>query len=80
MGGGVRLQRGLTAPPNPPTAKFASQGDAHMRTNAQTKCLYYPLKSTLISAFGVINLNMYISLTKYLQGVEERINENCILI
>ena len=40
IGGG-----GLTAQSlQPPAAKFQSQGDAHMRTNAQIKFLYYPLK------------------------------------
>ena len=36
---------GLTAPlpPNPPAAMFASQGDAHVRIDAQIKFLYYPL-------------------------------------
>ena len=50
-----------THPSNPPAAKFASPGDAHMRTDAQIKFLYYPLmpsyvcKLTNISdaAFGV---------------------------
>ena len=38
------LQRGLTAPlSNLPPAKFASQGDPHVRTDAQIKFLYYPL-------------------------------------
>ena len=42
------LHRGLAAPaPSPPkktpAAKFASQRDAHMRTDAQIKFLYYPL-------------------------------------
>ena len=45
MGGGVftagSLQRPL--PPNPPAAKFTSQGDAPVRTDAQIKFLYYPL-------------------------------------
>ena len=42
--GGGGLQHGLTAPPpNPPAAKFASQGDAPMRTDTQIKLLYYPL-------------------------------------
>ena len=37
---------GLEHPPPPPpnslAAKFTSQGDAHMRTDAQIKFLYYP--------------------------------------
>ena len=32
-----------STPKNPPAAKFASQGDAHVRTNAQIKLLLYPL-------------------------------------
>ena len=32
-----------TPPPNPPAARFASEGDAHMRTNTQIKFQYYPL-------------------------------------
>ena len=40
---------GLTALPSPlpAAAKFASQGDAHMRTNTQIKFLYYPLPMSL---------------------------------
>ena len=40
---------GLTAPPSPlpqrkpPAAKFASQSDAHVKTDAEIKFLYYPL-------------------------------------
>ena len=42
--GGGRLQWGFTTlPPNPPAAKFASQGDARMRTDAQINFLHYPL-------------------------------------
>ena len=39
------LEQGLTVPPppKPPAAKFASQGDARVRTDAQIKFLYYPL-------------------------------------
>ena len=42
------LQQGLSVPlhpqpPPPPAAKFASQGDAHVKTDAQIKFLYYPL-------------------------------------
>ena len=48
-GGEGRLQRGLTAPPpNPPAAKFASQGDAPVRTDTQIKLLYYPLFFELV--------------------------------
>ena len=35
---------GLQSPPNPRTPKFASQGDAHVRTDTQIKFLYYPLR------------------------------------
>ena len=38
--------------PDPPAAKFALQGDAHMRTNTQIKNLYYPLKLCAISIIG----------------------------
>ena len=40
----TRLQQsGAYSLPHPPAAaKFASQGDAHMRTNTQIKFLYYP--------------------------------------
>ena len=31
--------------PNSPAAKFASQGEAHMRTDTQIKFIYYPLFS-----------------------------------
>ena len=48
MGGeGWRLTAGAVSapsPPTPPAAKFASQGDAHVKTDAQIKFLYYPLK------------------------------------
>ena len=40
---GGNLQRGLTASPQSCDAKFASQCDARMRTEAQIKFLYYPL-------------------------------------
>ena len=41
---GGSLQWGLTAPlSNPPAAKFASQDNVHVRTDAQIKFLYYPL-------------------------------------
>ena len=36
---------GWDCKPPPPTAKSASQGDAHMRTDPQIKFLYYPLTS-----------------------------------
>ena len=39
------LQQGLLAPQTPPAAKSASQGDAHVRSDAQIKFLYYPLSS-----------------------------------
>ena len=35
--------------PLPPTEKFASQVDAHERTDAQIKFLYYPLVCSLNS-------------------------------
>ena len=39
IGGG-----GLPPFPNPPATNFASQGDTHMRNDAQIKFLYYPLQ------------------------------------
>ena len=42
---------GLQCPPFPQktqAAKFTLQRDAHMRTNAQIKFLYYPLIDTTI--------------------------------
>ena len=41
--GGFTAGAYSTPPPNPPAAKFASQGDAHVRTNTQIKFMYYPL-------------------------------------
>ena len=38
---------------NPPAAKFASQGDALMRTNTQIRFLYYPLSTWF--TFGMID-------------------------
>ena len=48
MGGGGLPAGAVSAPspptpPPPPAAKFASQGDAHVKTDAQIKFLYYPL-------------------------------------
>ena len=43
IGGGGGLTAGSYSAPNPSAAKFASQGDAHVRTDAQIKFLYYPL-------------------------------------
>ena len=49
-------------PPNLPAAKFTSQGDAHVRTNAQIKFLYYPLT-------WAFNRSGYLSSsTFYIQG------------
>ena len=44
-GEGGGLQQGLTVTTllNPPTAKFTSQGDGHVRTNTQINFLYYAL-------------------------------------
>ena len=47
-GGGWGLTAGAVRAPSPPTppppaAKFVSQGDAHVKTDAQIKFLYYPL-------------------------------------
>ena len=43
---GELITRSYRAPPplpKPPAATFASQGDDHLRTDAQIKFLYYPL-------------------------------------
>ena len=37
----------LCSNPKPPSAKFTSQSDAHMRTNAKIKFLHYPLMTDL---------------------------------
>ena len=37
----------LCSNPKPQSAKFTSQSDAHMRTNAKIKFLYYPLMTDL---------------------------------
>ena len=46
-------------PPNLPAAKFASQGDAHMRTITQIKFLYYPLTAAvapdLLKALAILS-------------------------
>ena len=41
--GGGLTAGSWSAPQNPPAAKFASQGGAHVRTGDQIKFLYYPL-------------------------------------
>ena len=45
MRGGLGLQRPLPlpSPTNPSAAKLASQGNVHVKTNAEIKFLYYPL-------------------------------------
>ena len=52
------LQLGALVPPPPPkknpAAKFASQSDAHVRTDAQTKFLYYPLSRCFTVPFSLI--------------------------
>ena len=49
VGGG-----GLTAQSSqPPAAKFTSQGDAYMRTDAQIKFLYYPLTRLCLHAISL---------------------------
>ena len=54
IGGGGSLKRGLTAPTsNPPAAKVASQGDAHVRTDTQIKFLYYALGRLSTLKFSV---------------------------
>ena len=48
-GGGGGGFTAPSSPPPPPTEKFASQGDAHERTDVQIKFLYYPLVCSLNS-------------------------------
>ena len=59
MGGGWGRGAYNTSPPPPPppkkkkqqnypAAKFTSQGDAHVRTDAQIKFLYYPQASVTL--------------------------------
>ena len=52
MGGGWAREAYNTPPPqkkiNYPAAKVTSQGDAHVRTNAQIKFLYYPQASVTL--------------------------------
>ena len=46
------LQRPL--PPKPPSSsKIVSQGDAHVRTDAQIKFLYYPLRTLIQTVFHI---------------------------
>ena len=60
---GGSLQRGLTATSsNSPAAKFASQGDAHVRTDAQIKFLYYPMAYI----HACIYIYMYICIYMYM--------------
>ena len=42
--GKIRGAYSAPFPPNPSAANFASQGNVHMRTDAQIKFLYYPLR------------------------------------
>ena len=57
---------GLTAPPSPlpqrkpPAAKFASQSDAHVKTDAEIKFLYYPLYIYIYR--GYIYIYIYITI------------------
>ena len=47
-GGGRGLQWGFTAPPsNPPAVKFASLGDAYVRTNAKLNSCIFPCIPTI---------------------------------
>ena len=49
----------IALPPNPPATKFASQSDAHVRTDAQIKFLYYPDIYIYIIIF-IMNNNRFI--------------------
>ena len=53
----VKVGAYSASPLSPPAAKFASQGDAHLRTDAQINFLYYPLHmhlTVLITIFQKI--------------------------
>ena len=57
-GGAGAYSRGLNSPPSPnppppPVAKFASQGDAHMRTDAQINFLYYTLSEIPVGKLAI---------------------------
>ena len=47
----------IALPPNPPATKFASQSDAHVRTDVQIKFLYHPLIYIIIF---IMNNNRFI--------------------
>ena len=72
------FQLGVTASPPPPkkktpAAKFASQGDAHVRTDAQIKFLYYPLVieyHLYASALLISPKSIIYSLLKYRRSID----------
>ena len=47
-------------PPNTSAARFASQSDAHVRTDAQIKFLYYLLSHIVLSSVSVVRTNAFI--------------------
>ena len=47
---------------NPPAAKFASQSDAHVRTNAKIKFLYYPLSRNILPRFAFSSRNLKLTI------------------
>ena len=71
------FQLGVTAFPPPkkktPAAKFASQGDAHVRTDAQIKFRYYPLVieyHLYASALLISPKSIIYSLLKYRRSID----------
>ena len=70
------FQLGVTASPpqkKTPAAKFASQGDAHIRTDAQIKFLYYPLVieyHLYASALLISPKSIIYSLLKYRRSID----------
>ena len=72
------FQLGVTASPpppqkKPPAAKFASQGDAHVRTDAQIKFLYYSLVieyHLYASALLISPKSIIYSLLKYRRSID----------
>ena len=57
-----------THPSNPSAAKFALPGDAHMRTDAQIKFLYYPLMPSYVCK--LTNISDAAFVVKYLACFE----------
>ena len=69
----VRSFQHPSPPKKTPAAKFASQGDAHVRTDAQIKFLYYPLVikyHPYASALLISPKSIKYSLLKYRRSID----------